>query len=54
MYELDPQFVSDYISAVGEGFNAFLPLWAVTVGVFLAFAIANMVRFLITRLTRKS
>lgn len=49
MWNLETGFVTEYVNAVGQAFTAFLPLWSATVGLFLAFAVANMVRFLISR-----
>jgi len=49
MWEIETTFVTGYFEATSQAFEAFLPLWASTVGVFLAFAIANMVRFFLSR-----
>lgn len=54
MWELDPSFVENYVGAVGNAFTAFSPLWAATVGLFLAFAIANMIRFFLSRVVKQS
>jgi hypothetical protein len=52
MWELESTFLANYVEAITNAFTAFLPLWAATVGVFLAFAIANMIRFFISRIVR--
>jgi len=49
MWEIETSFIAEYVKAVGQAFTAFTPLWAATIGVFLAFAIANMVRFFLSR-----
>lgn len=52
MWNIDSSFVTAYVDAVGQAFTAFLPLWSATVGLFLAFAIANMIRFFLSRTVR--
>ena len=49
MWEIQPEFIDSYVAAVGQAFTEFTPLWAATVGLFLAFGIANMVRFFLSR-----
>lgn len=49
MITVEAQFIETYVDAVSTTFNAFLPLFGATVGIFLAFAIANMLRFFIQK-----
>jgi len=53
MWEIETAFITAYIEAVGQAFTAFMPLWSATVGLFLAFAIANMVRFFLSRTVKQ-
>jgi hypothetical protein len=49
MWEIETNFLTTYTEEIGNAFTAFLPLWGATVGIFLAFAVANMIRFFISR-----
>lgn len=53
MINVDPAFVGTYVDAVAASINAFLPLIGATIGIFLAFAIANMLRFFIQKTATK-
>jgi hypothetical protein len=53
MWEIEINFIGEYVAAVGQAFDAFMPLWSATVGMFLAFAIANMVRFFLSRTVKQ-
>jgi hypothetical protein len=52
MWEIEATFLTSYTTAIANAFTAFTPLWAATVGIFLAFAIANMFRFFISRIVK--
>lgn len=49
MITVEANFIDTYIEAVSTTFVAFLPLFGATVGIFLAFAIANMLRYFIQK-----
>lgn len=49
MWTIESSFITTYVESVGQAFTAFLPLWSATVGLFLAFAVANMIRFFLSR-----
>jgi hypothetical protein len=53
MWEIETTFLTAYVDQIGQAFTAFIPLWSATVGVFLAFAMANMIRFFISRMIRQ-
>lgn len=42
--------VAEYKDFVTDAMGAFLPLIAIVIGIFLAFAIANQVQFLIKKM----
>ena len=52
MFTIEIGVVELYRDVVTEAVGAFLPLLAVTIGVFIAFAIANMLRFYILRMVK--
>lgn len=54
MFTVNGSLVSEFTSFVANGFGAFLPLVTVVIGVFLAFAIADKVRFISYRAVKKS
>lgn len=47
MITVEADFITTYVEAVTALVNAFLPLISATIGIFLAFGIANMLRFFI-------
>lgn len=49
MINVEAAFIDKYVEAVGASVNAFMPLIAAVIGLVLAFAIANMLRFFIQR-----
>lgn len=49
MLIVEAQFIETYVQAVGNSVNSLLPLMGATIGIFLAFAIANSVRFFIQK-----
>jgi len=53
MINLTPALFNAYISYQTQAISAFLPIISTVVGVFLAFAIANSVRFLILKSLKK-
>lgn len=50
MFSVETGFIETYVSAVGVTIDAFLPLIGATIGLFLAFAIANSLRFFIQKM----
>ena len=44
--------VEIYTGFVSDGMTAFLPLMGAVIGLFVAFAIANQVRFIIQKLVK--
>lgn len=49
MINIETGFIDKYVDAVSNGMNAFLPLIGATIGIFIAFAIANMLRFFLQK-----
>jgi len=49
MLTVENGFIDNYVQAVGASIDAFLPLIGATIGIFLAFAIAQMLRHFIQR-----
>lgn len=52
MFSIEAAAVEAYRDVVVEAVAAFLPLISVTIGIFLAFAIANSLRFYILKMVR--
>jgi len=50
MLTINGNLLGEYTTFVTGAVSAFLPLMATIIGVFLAFAIANMVRHLILKM----
>jgi len=53
MLNVETSLVTTYTHSVALAIDAFLPLIGATVGLFLAFAVANMVRHFIVKATKK-
>jgi len=49
---IDGDILSTHIDYVTGAVQAFLPLIAVIAGIFIAFAILNQVRFIITKMVK--
>jgi uncharacterized membrane protein len=49
MISVESGFVANYVDAVTSAVGAFLPLISATIGIFLAFAIANSLRHFIQK-----
>lgn len=54
MLTVNGNLVSEFSVFVTNAFGAFIPLLAVILGIFLAFAIADKVRFISYRSIKKS
>jgi len=52
MMQVNGNLLEQHAEYVAGAVSAFLPLIAVIAGVFIAFAIVNMLRFVITRMIR--
>jgi hypothetical protein len=52
MINVETSFIENYVDAVAASMGAFLPLLSATIGIFLAFAVANSVRFFIQKTVR--
>jgi len=52
MIIVETGFIQNYVDAVAASMSAFLPLLSATIGIFLAFAVANSVRFFIQKTVR--
>ena len=53
MLNVESNFIEMYMQSVQQSVSAFLPLIGATVGLFLAFAIANSLRFFIQKMATK-
>ena len=53
MLTVNGDLVSAFSGFVGQAMNSFVPLLAAVIGLFLAFAIADRVRFAIGRMLKK-
>jgi len=53
MFTVDGDLVTLFSGFVGNAMDAFLPLLAAVIGIFLAFAIANRATFLVGRMVKK-
>jgi len=53
MFTVNGDLVAQYAEFVGSAMTAFLPLLAAVIGVFVAFAIADRLRFFIGRIIKK-
>jgi len=53
MLTVDGDLVAAFTGFVSTAMNSFVPLLAAVIGLFLAFAIANQVRFSIGRMVKK-
>lgn len=53
MFEVNGNLVDLFTGFVSQAMNAFLPLLAAVIGLFLAFAIFDRVRFTIGRMIKK-
>ena len=50
MLNVEANLFSEYQASVSSSIDAFLPLMGAVIGVFLAFAIANMLRHFILKM----
>ncbi len=50
---IESDVLVEYKNFVTESFEAFIPIFSVVIGIFLAFAIANSARFLIQKMIKK-
>lgn len=50
MITVESGFIETYVEAVSASINAFLPLIGATIGLFVAFAVANSLRFFIQKM----
>jgi len=53
MLTVNGDLVTLFSGFVGQAMNSFLPLLASVIGLFLAFAVADRLRFLIPRMLKK-
>lgn len=53
MLTVNGDLVAAFTGFVGQSMNTFLPLLAAVLGLFLAFSIADRVRFIVGRMLKK-
>ena len=53
MLTVNGDLVAQFAGFVGQSMNTFVPVLAAVIGLFLAFAIADRVRFTILRMVKK-